>query len=203
MDRRIKIWSFGDVDRSGKVRWTAEELGYEIEESRVELGGQLEEPYRSINPYEQIPAAELDGNKLIESTAICILLAERAPESGLIPEQVAQRDLFWQISHVATTTLETPVVLHYLSMAGVIDPAWRDLLAVSTGRRLTTFAAQMPEEGYICNDFTLADIFAAYCLRIGVQAGLLRLEGRLERYLRRLMDRPAAQAARFFDRLEA
>ena len=30
-------------------------------------------------------------------------------------------------------------------------------------------------------NFTLADICAAYSLRIGVQAGLLPLEGRLER----------------------
>jgi glutathione S-transferase len=57
----------------------------------------------------------------------------------------------------------------------------------------------MPANGYICGDFTLADIFAAYVLRIGVQAGLLSLEGNLADYLRRLMTRPAAQAARFFE----
>ena len=33
--RTIRIYSFFDVDRSGKVRWTACELGYEIEESRI------------------------------------------------------------------------------------------------------------------------------------------------------------------------
>ena len=57
----------------------------------------------------------------------------------------------------------------------------------------------MPQEGYICGEFSLADICAAYVLRIGVQAELLPLEGTLESYLRRLMARPAAQAARFFD----
>ena len=28
MNKHIKIYSFADVDRSGKVRWTANELGY-------------------------------------------------------------------------------------------------------------------------------------------------------------------------------
>ena len=42
----------------------------------------------------------------------------------------------------------------------------------------------------------------AYVLRIGVQAELLPLEGTLKGYLQRLMDRSAAQAARFFEGLQ-
>jgi glutathione S-transferase len=56
----------------------------------------------------------------------------------------------------------------------------------------------MPQDGFICGDFTLADICAAYPLRIAVQAGLLPLEGGLKAYLQRLKERPAAIAARFF-----
>ena len=59
MSKHIRIWSFADVDRSGKVRWAAQELGYEIEEVRVKPGEHAKEPYRKLNPYEQIPAAEL------------------------------------------------------------------------------------------------------------------------------------------------
>ena len=203
MDKRIKIWSFGDVDRSGKVRWTAQELGYEIEEARLELGEQAQEPYRLMNPYEQIPTVELDGEILIESTAICILLAERHPEAGLIPGQGNSRCDFWQSLNLSTNTLEMPVVMYFLSKLGVTDPKLVDILGGPLTKRLEIFSARMPEEGYICGKFTLADICAAYCLRIGVQAGLLSLEGRLARYLGRLMKRPAAEAARFFDRLEA
>ena len=50
MNKRIKLYSFGDFDRSGKVRWTAEELGYEIEESRLSAPQQREDEYRSLNP---------------------------------------------------------------------------------------------------------------------------------------------------------
>jgi glutathione S-transferase len=202
MGRHIKIWSFADVDRSGKVRWTANELGYEIEEVRVKLGQQEADPYRQMNPYEQIPTAELEGKTLIESTAICLLLSERHPEAALIPADREGRDLFWQSISISTSTLELPLVLYFLSKAGVTDAAWADLWAAPLGKRLAVFAQSMPNEGYICGDFSIADICAAYVLRIGVQAGLLPFEGKLERYLRGLIDRPAARAARFFDRLE-
>lgn len=198
MSRQIKIWSFADVDRSGKVRWTAEELGYEIEEVRVKPGEQGGESYRQLNPYRQIPTAELDGQTLIESTAICLALAERHPEAGLIPEDRASREGFWQSVSLAVSTLETPVVMYYLSKNGIVDAAWASLWAKPLEARLPVFSASMPAEGYICGDFSLADICAAYVLRIGVQAGLLPMEGHLAGYLRRLMARPAAQAARFF-----
>jgi len=202
MNRQIKIWSFSDRDRSGKVRWTANELGYEVEEVRVKLGEHAMDPYRQLNPYEQIPAAELDGKILIESTAICLSLAERHPQAAMIPPEREGRDLFWQSLNLSSSTLEMPVILYYLSKRGVTDAAWAELWAGALGKRLTVFAESLPQQAFICDDFSLADIFAAYVLRVGVQAGLLPFEGRLERYLRRLMARPAARAARFFDSLE-
>ena len=201
MSQRIKLWSFADVDRSGKVRWTANELGYEIEETRVKLGEHAASSYLELNPYGQVPTVELDGQRMIESTAICVALAERHPEAELIPTQRAARDRFWQVVNLATTTFEVPVVLYYLSKREVIDAAWAPLWEGMLTRRLPVFAADMPAEDYVCGGFSVADICAAYALRIGVQAGLLPLEGQLERYLRRLMARPAAQAARFFEGL--
>lgn len=203
MSKNIKIWSFADVDRSGKVRWTANELGYEVEEARLKFGEHAADPYRQMNPYEQVPTVELEGKTLIESTAICLLLAERHPEAALIPADRDGRDHFWQSLNLSTSTLETPIVLYLLSKAGVTDAAWADLWEIPLSKRLAVFAESMPNENYICGDFSLADICASYVLRIGVYAGLLAFEGNLERYLRSLMERPAARAARFFDSLEA
>ena len=201
MSRHIKIWSLADVDRSGKVRWTANELGYEIEEERVKFGEQAAEPYTQLNPYAQVPTAEFEGTRMIESTAICLALAERHPEAGLIPDGRDARDRFWQFLNLSTTTLEMPAVLYYLSQRGIIDAGWAPLTLPPLKKRLQVFAAGVPDEDYLCGDFSLADICAAYVLRIGVQAELLPFEGALKSYLQRLKDRQAAQAARFFEGL--
>ncbi|MDT8320380.1 MAG: glutathione S-transferase family protein [Xanthomonadales bacterium] len=202
MNRQIKIWSFGDMDRSAKVRWTGEELQYTIEEVRLSVGDHLQSPYRELNPYGQVPTAELDGSILIESTAICLSLAERHPEAQLIPYGRDSRDFFWQMVSLTTTTLEGPIVLYLRSKMGDQDAAWIDLLERPLARRLQTFAATLPEEGCLCGEFTLADVFAAYSLRLALQADLLAPEGALPAYLRRLMARPAAHSSGFFKSLE-
>lgn len=201
MNKHIKLYSFGNFDRSGKVRWTAEELGYEIEESRLKAPQQRDEAYRVLNPYAQVPTAELEGKILLESTAIAVILAERHPEYGLIPTAGDSRETFWQSLSIASSTLEQLTVNYFVSKSGIIDAAWMDLVGEPIAERLQVFADSMPQMGFICGDFSLADICAAYPLRIAVQADLLKLEGRLEAYLGRLMTRPAASAARFFEGL--
>ena len=188
-----------DVDRSGKVRWTANELGYDIEEVRIKLGEVGTDPYLQLNPYAQVPAVELEGKTLIESTAICLMLAERHPEAALIPADRDQRDVFWQSINVSTVSLERPVAMYYLAKIGITDAAWAELSVAPLNKRLPVYADSVPDKGYICGEFSIADICAAYVLRIGVQAKLIPFEGKLENYLQRLMNRPAAQAARFFD----
>ena len=201
MTSSLKLWSFADVDRSGKVRWTAMELGYSVEEARLKLGEHRADPYRRLNPYGQVPTAELDGETMIESTAICLALAERHPEAGLVPDERDRRDRFWQTLNLASATLEMPVVMYYLAKLGVVDEAWGPLCNKMLDGRLPVFAASLPEQGHLCGDFTLADVCAAYVLRIAVQAELLPLEGKLQSYLGRLAARPAAQQSRFFDSL--
>ena len=112
-------------------------------------------------------------------------------------------DRFWESINLSATTLETPVVMCFLAKIGIVDAAWAELWAPVVDKRLSEFAGSLPQDAFICGEFSLADICAAYVLRIAVQAGLLPLEGELENYLHRLMARPPAQAARFFDSLEA
>lgn len=203
MSKRIRIHSFADVDRSGKVRWTARELGYAVEEERLSPGDHLKPAYLRINPYGQVPTVHLGDQVLIESSAICLVLAERHPEAGLVPEATMARESFWQTVNVITTTLEAPTVNYFLAQRGIVDERWKDLLADSLPPRLQAFAERLPAEGYLYEDFTLADIFAGYVLRVGIQAGLLDYEGNLAAYLDRLRARPAALESRIFDSLAA
>lgn len=203
MSQSAKLYSFADVDRSGKVRWTAAEVGLDIEEARLQVGQQTGAEYLTLNPYGLIPTLQIGPDVLIDSTAISLVLAERHPDAGLIPAGGAERERFWQLVAVATTTLEMPVVNYFLSGRGFMDERWQDLLATDLRRLLGSFAGQAPEEGYLCGAFSLADIFAGYVLRIGIQANLLVNEGRLGAYIERLRSRPAAQQARIFDSLAA
>lgn len=203
MTNHIKLYSFGDVDRSGKVRWTACELGYEIEERRIELGEHKGAAYRELNPYAQVPTAIVGGETWIESTAICLMLAEKHPQAHLVPSETVRRNRFWQQVNLLSASLEFPVVCYYLGSRGVIDGRWPELVGESTGMRMREFASRLPDDGYLCGDFSLADICAGYVLRVAVQGKLLPYTGRQAGYMDRLRARPAAIASRVFDSLEA
>jgi len=201
MGETITLHSFFDGDRSGKVRWTACELGIAVEEVRVKAGEHRSEAFRALNPWSTIPVVDAGGQVLIESTAICLLLAERHPASGLVPE--SDHANFWQWLFLASASLEAPTVNYYLGRAGILDARWPELVGKDLEPRLAALAARLPETGYLCDGFTLADICVAYVLKVAVSGELLAYQGRLAAYLDRLRARPAAQAARFFDSLDS
>ena len=201
MTGQIKLYSFADRDRSGKIRWTAYELGYSVEECRLDFGEHRQDDYASLNPYRQIPTVEIDDEIMIESSAVCINLAERHPEHGLIPPAGdPSRSVFWQQVALATQTLEFRVVNYILSKAGIVDEAWGPMLEDRLRSHFAVFVGNVPEQGWWLGEtFTLADIFAAYVLRIAVKSGLLENTAPLKGWFERPMARPAVQQAGFFD----
>ena len=202
MTESIRIHSFVDQDRSGKVRWTACELGLDIEEARLKPGDHMAPEYLAMNPFAQVPTVETGEGTLIESTAICIILAQRHPNGGLIPSEQQASESFWQQVALATTTLEMPMVYYYLGQAGILDSRWKELFHDGLAMRMGAYASSLPSAGYLCGDFSLADICAGYVLRLGVQAGLVDYDGIAGQYLDRIRTRPAARASRMFDVLD-
>ena len=125
MTERITIYGFGDVDRSGKLRWLASELGLEIEESRVGFGDQHKQPYLDLNPLGQIPTAIFRGRTIIESTAACHAIAESFETPKLwVGRGEPERDayLFWLA--VFGETLEGRLVECAVSRAGILGPEY-------------------------------------------------------------------------------
>jgi glutathione S-transferase len=164
---------------------------------------QQKEEYLELNPYGQVPVAVFDGETWLDSNAICILLAERMPQAGLIPSSARQRAIFWQSLAVSATSLELPAVNYLLSMRGFVDPAWKGLVGEAISARMQAFADRLPVTDYLCGPFSLADICAAYVLRIAIEAELLSCEGNLADYVNRLRARPAAIQSRIFDSLDS
>ncbi len=195
----IALYGFGDTDRSGKIRWTACELGLEIEERPVAFGKHLGPPYTDVNPFGQIPTVEYGGKTYVESTAICHLLAEDVEEPKLwIGRGEPERTTYLHWLALFGETFEGRLVECAVSKLGLIGPEYFALHEKALRRKLAVAAARLPAEGYLCgSQFTLADVLAGYSLRLAVQTGLLDHEG-ARAYLRRLAARPAAKASRVF-----
>ena len=199
MSEPIAIYGFGDVDRSGKLRWLANELGLDAREERVAFGEQHKTPYLDLNPLGQIPTAVFRGRTLIESTAACHVIAESFESPKLWVgrgEPERQKYLTWLA--IFGETFEGRLVECAVSRAGILDPQYFTLHERRLRPKLEVVASMLPKEGFVAGDrFTIADILAGYSLRLAVRLGLAP-RGAVEPYLSRLVERPAAQAARFF-----
>lgn len=204
MSETITLYAFGTNDRSAKVRWLAHELGLSIDEQRVVPGENRKPPYTTeINPQAKVPAVRFRGELFTESTAICHLIAEAHPESGLTiaPGEARRADfLFW--CALFGESLEGRLVEALLGKVGVLPPEYFALHEKTARYTLKKAAERLPAEGYLCGRFTVADILAGYSLRTGVQAGLIA-RAAVEPYLTRLIERPAAARSEGFAGLPA
>jgi glutathione S-transferase len=203
MTDQLTLHGFGVNDRSGKVRWLAHELGLPLEDCRVKPGEHRRAPYTDLNPYGMIPAVQWRGQTFIESTATCTFLAEQFPDSGIVvaPGE-PDRASYLQWCALFAETLESRLVEHLLAKVEILPAAFLETTTPSLDLRLPVMLGQLPESGFLAADrFTLADIEASYSLRLAISAGLLELDA-VGGYLRPLMERPAAQAAKFFSSIE-
>ena len=199
MAETIEVYGFGDVDRSGKVRWTARELGLAIEERKVGFGEHRTPPYTALNPLAQIPTARFRGEVLTESTAICHTLAEAfdAPKLWVGRGEPQRRQyLFWLA--VFGENLEGRLVECAVSRAGLLGPEVHAVHADRLRARLASVVPLLPAEGFLCGpDLTVADILGGYSLRLAVQCDLVERDAVLP-YLDRCRARPAAAESRIF-----
>jgi len=199
MSNTVELYSFTDQDRSGKVRWTAAEIGLEIAEKRVEPGAHMQPPYADLNPFGQIPTARFAGEVFVESTAICRALIDAHPESKLdIDRGAAGRQEFHYWLSLLTENFEARLVECAISRLGILGPEYFELHKEALTRKLSVILPQLPKEGYLCGEqFTLVDICAGYCLRLAISCEFIETRD-VQPYYSRLQARPAAIASRVF-----
>jgi len=202
MSESIVLYSFGDVDRSGKVRWLAAELGLDVVESRVGFGEQRKHPYLDKNALGQIPTVEFRGRTLIESSAICHEMAESFDEPKLWigrGEPERSKYLFWLAAF--GENLEGRLVECAVSRGGILGPEHFALHENRVRAKLAPLVAMLPREGYLAGDrFTVADVVGGYSLRLALTLGFVE-RAAIEPYFGRLVAREAARQARFFGAL--
>lgn len=177
----------------------AREAGLPIELVKVDLGTKkisVEGDFFAVNPKGYVPALELDdGSVLTEVPAVVQYLADRKPESGLVPaastnERYRMQEMLGYISseiHKAYSPLFNPA-----TPAATVEERKAHLR-----KRYKLIDERLASREYLFGDrFTAAD---AYLFTITNWAGFVKLDlseyAHLAAFQKRVAARPAVQEA--------
>ena len=185
--------------RSARCRWVLQELGVPFEAIPVKLaqGEHKQAEFLKLNPYGRVPVL-VDGDLVLsESVAICLYLADKYANRGLIPTPgTAQRAIHDQWLLFCATELEQP--LWQIRRHTALYPVERRLPAeVVIARENFQLAAAVLEGAlrdriYLADTgFSIADIVVSYTLRWAAGYGLFVDHPGLEAYLNRHLARDA------------
>jgi glutathione S-transferase len=189
--------------RSGRARWTLEELGVPYDITRLSFReGQNKTPeYLEIHPHGSVPAL-VDGDlKLYESSAIVMHLADKFPEKKLAPAPGTDEraDYYRWLVYVPATvdpvleqlTVQLKFTPEDKRNQSVIDAAKRKLVGI--GKVLE--GAVDGREYVVGNAFTAADIVVSSAIGWIAFLGMLGDYPKLEAYYKAMQQRPAFQRA--------
>jgi glutathione S-transferase len=93
--------------RSQRVLWLLEEVGEPYELTILgDRKARLADPeHLRRHPFGRVPVLEDDGVNIFESGAICLYIADKYPQAGLLPTSGTDRGLAYQWSFFAYTEL--------------------------------------------------------------------------------------------------
>jgi glutathione S-transferase len=199
----MKLYGYRN-GRTLRAAWALEEAGAQYEYVEIDLmRGEGREPqFLEINPAGKVPVLDDDGTIITESAAICMHVAEKYPQSRLMPpaSTLERSQCYKWISYIITE-LDSPlwtIAKHRFALPrerrvpAVIETAgWEFRTAVKV------LAKELGDREYLVRDcLTVADIIAGHTLSWAKSARLALGSDELERYLERLLAREAVTRAR-------
>ncbi|HET8734279.1 MAG TPA: glutathione S-transferase family protein [Anaeromyxobacteraceae bacterium] len=194
---------YAPATRATRPRWLLEEMGVPYQLVRLDpKAGETRTPeHLARHPLGHVPVLEDGEVRLFESAAICLWLAERFPEKGMIPPPgTPGRALAYQWVLYAMTELEPPVA--QLSALARAPEGERDEAAAAKARERFQVAVRgleptLAAQPYLLGDaFTVADLIAAACVSWGrARAGALEGAPAVEAWLAEIRRRPAWRRA--------
>jgi glutathione S-transferase len=189
--------------RAVRPRWLLEELEVPYELIRV-TPGMMEQPEnRKLHPHGKVPVLVDEAVTIFESAAICAYLADKYPEKGLAPAVTSPaRGYYYQWLFYATATLEPPVEQY---MFNILPNLPEKLLPKNAQTHLSTSESQawfdrvceplnqlLSTNNYLVdNQFSAADVVTGGVLMWASRLGMMQQEKPIDRYLEKLMQRPA------------
>lgn len=182
--------------RAIRVQWLLNELGVDCEV--IGLNPLAPDPeLLALNPAGKLPVL-VDGDVVLtESSAIPLYLAEKYPEKGLIPSDLADRAQMYRWIFFLVTEIEQPLWRIALNttiypeadrVPADIENATRDCKKMAA-----VFEHHMKDREVVAGDrLSVADFNAAYTLDWANEAGMLGDAPRLRAYLETMYARPTA-----------
>lgn len=178
------------ASRAARVRWMLEEVGAPYELVRLEMADLDTPGYRRIYPLGCLPALEEDGERMIESVAMCAHLADKFPEKGLAPAPgTRERALYYQWLFFGVAELER--ALGDMFEAGQLPEGPESEKALAAARaeyaeRAAVLKRELAaKEWLLGNRFSAADVVIGSMLVWAKFMGLLDGFPNLEAYVKR------------------
>ena len=183
--------------RAIRVQWLLNELGITCEVVGLNPLVDHDQEFLALNPAAKLPVL-VDGDVVVtESAAIPLYLAEKYPERGLIPSDLADRAQMYRWIFFLVTEIEQP--LWRIALNTTIYPeADRVPGDIKNARRdckkmIAVFDQHMSDREVVAGDrLSVADFIAAYTMDWANEAKLLGDAPRLRAYLETMYARPTA-----------
>jgi glutathione S-transferase len=181
--------------RPVRAAWILEEAGVPFELVSLSMEETKEPQHRERHPLGRVPVLEDTGGLLFESAAVCLHVADSAPDAGLIgPPGSRERALAYQWVLYAMTELEPHFV--QLLPTRTTAPDVAEAAAAQLRERLEVLEAAVDGRPFLVGDaFTVADVvvgsLAADIVGLGHAEGFPAIAA----YVKGLQARPARARA--------
>jgi glutathione S-transferase len=198
----IKLY-FAPYTRATRPRWLLEELGVPYELVRVDMKARAHKTpayIADVHPHGAVPAAEIDGQVIIESAAIIATLADLFPDKGLAPApRDPARARYYQWLFYGQATVEPAI--EALAAAHKPDSTMTDEQKAAARERwgaMVAFVEKALGQGpwILGQHFSAADCVMGALLLWAASMKALDGFSVAQAYAERCRSRPAFQAAR-------
>ena len=203
MSTPVKLYSKAYQDRSDRVRWLLEEMNVPYNDIflKKDKDGLDSSEYRKLNPLGRVPTI-VDGDIVLhESAAICMYLADKYGKGTLAPletDNVARAEyLQWMIHSVGT--LEAVVARMFLNFESAEDERLNTKFVQEQCEILKLLYNPLLEsrDTFLPGGFSAVDIIMAAIIP-GAHEFLVKNNPPMERFMKKMMNRPAAIKAKVF-----
>jgi len=149
----------------------------------------------TVNPMGQVPALRLDdGSILTENTAVLPYLADRFPESGLMPASGDERARAQQWLGFITTELHKSLFVPLLDRQS--PEAMKEYVRSKADLRLGLLQKHLDGREFVLDRFTIVDAYLTTVLNWAPYAGVdLAAWPAVQGYYQRMVKRPAVARA--------